>query len=96
MWKLFALAGLLGCAAGAPADPRIEQAKKEGEVVWYTAMNLPDTEGIVRPGPDHIGFEVESLEAIKARLFERCCPLGSLRMADVDGVLLDIAEHRGA
>jgi len=76
--------------------------------------------GIVRPGPDHFGFEVESLAAVKqrlqelgddnphlrvrelagregearARLFERCCRLGSYRMADVDGVLLDIAEHR--
>jgi catechol 2,3-dioxygenase-like lactoylglutathione lyase family enzyme len=75
--------------------------------------------GIVRPAPDHFGFEVESLAALKqrlqelgdnnphlrvrelagregearSRLFERCCPLGSYRIADVDGVLLDIAEH---
>jgi catechol 2,3-dioxygenase-like lactoylglutathione lyase family enzyme len=75
--------------------------------------------GIVRPGPDHFGIEVESLAALKqrlqelgdnnphlrvrelagregearARLFERCCPLGSYRIADVDGVLLDIAER---
>jgi catechol 2,3-dioxygenase-like lactoylglutathione lyase family enzyme len=76
--------------------------------------------GIVRPGPDHFGFEVESLAALKQRLaelgdnnphlrvrelagregaprlalFERCCPLGSFRIADVDGVLLDIAERK--
>jgi catechol 2,3-dioxygenase-like lactoylglutathione lyase family enzyme len=76
--------------------------------------------GIVRPGPDHFGFEVESLAALKqrlqelgdnnphlrvrelagregearARLFERCCSLGSYRIADVDGVLLDIAERQ--
>jgi len=76
--------------------------------------------GIVRPGPDHYGFEVDSLAAFKqrlaelgdnnphlrvrelagregearARLFERCCPLGSYRIADVDGVLLDIAERK--
>ena len=76
--------------------------------------------GISRPGPDHIGFEVESLAAFKERLaqlgdnnphlraqtlagpegearmqlFERCCPLGSYRIADVDGVLLDIAERK--
>ena len=75
--------------------------------------------GIVRPGPDHIGFEVESLEAFKARLqelgdnnphlrprelrgaegearlkaFAAGCPLGTYRIADVDGVLLDVAEH---
>jgi catechol 2,3-dioxygenase-like lactoylglutathione lyase family enzyme len=74
--------------------------------------------GIVRPGPDHIGFEVESLETVKQRLqaigdnnphlrplplagpegearmklFAACCPLGQHRLADPDGVLLDVAE----
>jgi len=74
--------------------------------------------GIVRPGPDHIGFEVEDLEAVKQRLqalgdnnphlrpmplagpegearlklFAACCPLGQYRLADPDGVLLDLAE----
>ena len=76
--------------------------------------------GIVRPGPDHFGFEVESLAALKERLaelgdnnphlrprplagregearlrlFERCCPLGSYHLADVDGVLIDVAERK--
>jgi catechol 2,3-dioxygenase-like lactoylglutathione lyase family enzyme len=76
--------------------------------------------GIVRPGPDHIGFEVESLAALKERLqrlgddnphlraqplagregearlklFAACCPLGEDRFADVDGVLLDVAEAK--
>jgi len=75
--------------------------------------------GIVRPGPDHLGFEVESLAALqerlaelgannphlqartlagregeaRLRLFARSCALGSYRIADVDGVLLDIAER---
>jgi catechol 2,3-dioxygenase-like lactoylglutathione lyase family enzyme len=75
--------------------------------------------GIVRPGPDHLGFEVESLAAFKQRLqeladnnphlraktlagkegearlrlFATSCPLGELRIADVDGVLLDITER---
>jgi len=74
--------------------------------------------GIVRAGPDHIGFEVESLDAFKKRLqelgdnnphlrarmlagregearlklFASSCSLGELRIADVDGVLLDVAE----
>lgn len=74
--------------------------------------------GIARPGPDHIGFEVESLEAFKQRLqelgdnnphlrarqlagregdarmklFAASCSLGEYRLADVDGVLLDVAE----
>ena len=75
--------------------------------------------GIVRPGADHLGFEVESLAAFKQRLqelgdnnphlraktlsgkegearmrlFAASCPLGEYRIADVDGVLLDIAER---
>ena len=74
--------------------------------------------GIVRPGPDHIGFEVESLDAFKKRLhelgdnnphlrprelsgregearmklFASSCSIGEYRFADVDGVLLDVAE----
>jgi catechol 2,3-dioxygenase-like lactoylglutathione lyase family enzyme len=76
--------------------------------------------GIVRPGPDHLGFDVESLAALKERLqklgdenlhlrvqplagregearmklFAACCPLGEYRFADVDGVLLDVAEAK--
>src|SRR5262249_32126928 len=75
--------------------------------------------GIVRPGPDHLGFEVESLALFKQRLqelgdnnphlrakmlagkegearmrlFASSCPLGDYRIADVDGVLLDVAER---
>jgi catechol 2,3-dioxygenase-like lactoylglutathione lyase family enzyme len=74
--------------------------------------------GIVRPGPDHLRFEVESLDAFKKRLeelgdnnphlrarqlsgregearmklFAASCSLGEYRLADVDGVLLDVAE----
>lgn len=74
--------------------------------------------GIARPGPDHLGFTVESLEAFKKRLqelgdnnphlrartlagregearmklFAASCSLGEYRIADVDGVLLDVAE----
>jgi iron(III) transport system substrate-binding protein len=46
--RIAALAFLL-FAAGALADPRLEQARKEGEVVWYTAMNIPDTEALKKP-----------------------------------------------
>jgi iron(III) transport system substrate-binding protein len=37
------------CAAGAAADERLEQARREGEVIWYTAMNVPDTEALKKP-----------------------------------------------
>src|SRR5947207_1589017 len=36
-------------AAGATADERHEQARREGEVLWYTAMNVPDAEALKKP-----------------------------------------------
>ena len=36
-------------AGAANAATHIEQAKKEGEVVWYTAMNVPDAEELRAP-----------------------------------------------
>lgn len=48
MYQFTALA-LLIVAAGAAADPRADQAKREGEVIWYTAMNLPDAEALKKP-----------------------------------------------
>jgi catechol 2,3-dioxygenase-like lactoylglutathione lyase family enzyme len=75
--------------------------------------------GIARPGPDHIGFDVESIAAVKAQLKKvgddnphlrplpvgtgaegearlklfAGCPYGAHHLADVDGVLIDIAER---
>jgi iron(III) transport system substrate-binding protein len=36
-------------AAGAAADERLEQARRDGEVIWYTAMNVPDTGALKKP-----------------------------------------------
>jgi iron(III) transport system substrate-binding protein len=47
---------LMLVAAAAAADPRIEQARKEGEVVWYTAMNVPDTEALRKPFVERYPF----------------------------------------
>ena len=50
------LFGLLMCAANALADPRLDQARKEGEVVWYTAMNVPDAEVLRKPFNERYPF----------------------------------------
>lgn len=79
-----------------------------------------DGTGIITMGMDHIGFKVESVEAVKRdvqtigdnnprlmpapvavgaegialeKLFARSCPLGKHRLADPDGILIDVAEH---
>jgi catechol 2,3-dioxygenase-like lactoylglutathione lyase family enzyme len=74
--------------------------------------------GIARPGPDHIGFRVESIAAVQEQLRKvgdnnphlrplpvgtgsegaarlklfAGCPHGDYHLADVDGVLIDLAE----
>ena len=45
---------LLFCAAAAAAD--IDQARKEGEIVWYTAMNVPDAEVLRKPFNERYPF----------------------------------------
>ena len=36
-------------AANAFADPRIDQAKSEGELIWYTSMDGTDAESVIKP-----------------------------------------------
>ena len=47
--RWFAALVLICLAAAAAADERLAQARHEGEVVWYTAMNVPDTEALKKP-----------------------------------------------
>ena len=42
---LFCAAG----AVGAAAEPGLGEARHEGELVWYTAMNVPDAEAVKKP-----------------------------------------------
>ena len=44
--RRFAALALFFIAAAAAADARLDQARREGEVVWYTAMNVPDAEAV--------------------------------------------------
>ena len=46
---------LLFCCAAASAD-RVDEARKEGEVVWYTAMNVPDAEVLRKPFNERYPF----------------------------------------
>jgi iron(III) transport system substrate-binding protein len=53
-WLIACLAACVGC--GALADARLDQARKEGEVVWYTAMNVPDTDVLRKPFVERYPF----------------------------------------
>src|SRR5438270_160664 len=47
----------LFCVGGAAAaEPRAEPAKERGEVVWYTAMNVPDAEAVRQPFNERYPF----------------------------------------
>src|SRR5919204_1835416 len=56
MTKCSAALAILLFSAAAAADPRIEQARKEGEVLWYTAMNVPDTDALRKPFVERYPF----------------------------------------
>ncbi|MGH6689919.1 MAG: iron ABC transporter substrate-binding protein, partial [Gammaproteobacteria bacterium] len=43
-----AVAGLLMSGAAHAQDPRLEAAKKEGKVVWYTSLVLPSAEKVAK------------------------------------------------
>jgi catechol 2,3-dioxygenase-like lactoylglutathione lyase family enzyme len=103
-----------------PGDPNFYLSDGRVTLVLMP-WSIADYEGtgIVRPGPDHIGFTVESLALFKERLrtlgdnnphlrardlqgregearlklFAAACPYGRYHLADVDGVLLDVAEE---
>ena len=48
-WLLLTIAALLLCPGFARAqDPRVEAAKKEGKVVWYTSLVLPSAERVAK------------------------------------------------
>ena len=53
--RWFAALALFFCAAAA-ADERLDQARREGEVVWYTAMNVPDADALRKPFNDRYPF----------------------------------------
>src|SRR3989442_6165977 len=52
--SIFAL--LFFVTGAAAADARVDQARKEGEVVWYTAMNVPDAEALRQPFNERYPF----------------------------------------
>jgi iron(III) transport system substrate-binding protein len=62
---------LLGCffSTGAVAQAYVEQARKEGEVVWYTSMNAADAEAVLRPFRERRPFlEISILRATSDRI----------------------------
>jgi iron(III) transport system substrate-binding protein len=69
---------LAGVALAAAAQPRIDEAKREGELVWYTAMTVADAQAVLKPFREKYPFlEVSLLRAQTAQL--RTSVLGDAR-----------------
>jgi len=108
------LARKAGDASFALSDGRVALVLMPWSILDYRGG------GIARPGPDHIGFRVESVAGLKQhvarvgdnnphlrplpvgaglegearlKLFASSCPYGDWHLADVDGVLIDVAER---
>ena len=60
---------LLVLTGAAGAQSKVEQARKEGEIVWYTSMNAVDAEAVLRPFRDrHPFLEISILRATSDRI----------------------------
>lgn len=70
MRLLVALASLaLAVHAAAQSSPTVEQAKREGEIVWYTSMNAVDAEAVLKPFRERYPFvEISILRATSDRI----------------------------
>jgi len=96
---------LLFCAAAAAAD--INQARKEGEVVWYTAMNVPDAEVVRKPFNERYPFVRLTLlrstgEKVRTRILTEAqadrntWDVVSFNLLDIDALAREglLAEYR--
>ena len=96
---------LLFCAAAAAAD--IDQARKEGEVVWYTAMNVPDAEVVRKPFNERYPFVRLTLlrstgEKVRTRILAEAqadrhtWDVVSFNLLDIDALAREglLAEYR--
>jgi iron(III) transport system substrate-binding protein len=54
--RWFTALAFIGFATAAAADERLEQARREGEIAWYTAMNVPDAEAVKKPFVERYPF----------------------------------------
>src|SRR5713101_6132108 len=85
------LLGLALLAAPAPAvaqDARVEAAKKEGKVVWYTSLALTSAEKVANPG-----IKVEVQRTGSQRILQRVMQELQANIKNVDVIHTSDAGH---
>jgi iron(III) transport system substrate-binding protein len=90
-----ALLATLACAAGAGAqDPRLEAARKEGKVVWYTSLAVPSAEKVAKLfEAAYPGIKVETHRTGSQRILQRVMQELSANLKIVDVIHTSDAGH---
>lgn len=88
------LAMFVGAAAAHAQDPRLEAAKKEGKVVWYTSLALPSAEKVAKLfEAAHPGVKVEVHRTGSERILSRVMQELQANIKNADVVHTSDAGH---
>ncbi len=90
-----ALASLAASSGPAAAqDPRVEAAKKEGKVVWYTSLALPSAEKVAKAfEAAHPGIKIDVNRTGSQRILQRVMQELSAGIKNVDVIHTSDAGH---
>src|SRR5256886_10737823 len=91
---LSVLAALLGLAPGCAQDARVEAAKKEGKVVWYTSLALTSSEKVAKLFETaYPGIKVEVQRTGSQRILQRVMQELQANIKNVDVIHTSDAGH---
>jgi len=91
-WMIAWLA--LGGGEAAAQDPRVEAAKKEGKVVWYTSLAVPSAERVAKLFETaYPGIKVEVHRTGSQRILQRVMQELSANIKNVDVIHTSDAGH---
>jgi iron(III) transport system substrate-binding protein len=98
VWRMLAALTIawltLGAADAAAQDARVDAAKKEGKVVWYTSLALPSAEKVAKAfEAAYPGIKVEVHRTGSQRILQRVMQELSANIKNVDVIHTSDAGH---
>src|SRR5687767_2047868 len=98
VWRMIAALTIalltLGAADAAAQDARVEAAKKEGKVVWYTSLAVPSAERVAKLfEAAYPGIKVEVHRTGSQRILQRVMQELSANIKNVDVIHTSDAGH---
>src|SRR5919108_2557116 len=92
--RLIVLAALMLAAPAAAQDARVEAARKEGKVVWYTSLALPSAEKVAKLfETKYAGIKVEVHRTGSQRILQRVMQELQANIKNVDVIHTSDAGH---